>query len=63
VTAVAVAEAPPARPHLRQAGVLDEAAGIIEEDPQLQILGADLVSRLRTLAAILRGESTHLRGL
>jgi homoserine dehydrogenase len=61
MTALAV----PARPrtHLQEATVLEEAAGIIEADPQLQILGADLVSRLRTLAAVLKGESTHLRGL
>jgi hypothetical protein len=61
MTALAV----PARPrtHLQEATVLEEAAVIIAEDPQLQILGADLVSRLETLAAVLRGEPTHLRGL
>ena len=41
---------------------LDKAADILDSSPELQLLGSDMSSRLRGLAALLRGEPTHSRG-
>ena len=47
---------------LQDSEVLDRAADIIEQSPELTLLGSELSNRLRGLAALLRGEPTHSRG-